>query len=45
MLCALGCMDEYIEKKVNDNIVQDVFIICYKLRHVQVILKYLARTH
>ena len=27
------------EKKVNDNIVLDVFIICHKLRHVQVILK------
>jgi hypothetical protein len=26
-----------ILKKVNDNIVLDVFIICQKLRHVQVI--------
>ena len=25
------------KKKVNDNIVLDVFIICQKLRHVQVV--------
>ena len=40
VLGALGCMNVCFEKKnVNDNIVQDVFIICQKLRHVQVILK------
>ena len=41
MLGALGCMNnvDFAEKKVNGNIVLDVFIICQKLRHVQVILK------
>ena len=40
VLGALGCMNNAdIEKNklVNDNIVLDVFIICQKLRHVQVI--------
>ena len=38
---SLRCMNNaYFEKKlVNDNIVLDVFIICQKLRHVQVIKK------
>ena len=46
VLGALGCMNNanfekiiIITKKVNDNIVLDVFIICQKLRHVQMILK------
>ena len=34
----LGCMNNAdIEKKVNEDIVLDVFIICQKLLHVQVI--------
>jgi hypothetical protein len=41
VLDALGCMNNVHfgerKKKVNDNIVPDVFIICQKLRHVQVI--------
>ena len=34
---ALRCMNNahFGEKKVNDNIVLDVFIVCQKLRHVQ----------
>ena len=31
--------------EINDNIVLDVFIICQKLRHVQVIKKYRTRTY
>ena len=35
MLDALECTNnEDFEKKVNNNIVLDVFIICQKLRHV-----------
>ena len=38
VLGALGCMNNAdFEKLLNDNIVLDVFIICQKLRHVQVI--------
>ena len=41
VLSALGCMNnadiERRIKKVNDNIVLDMFIICQKIRHVQVI--------
>jgi hypothetical protein len=40
VLGALGCINmRILGKIVNDNIVLDVFIICQKLRHVQVILK------
>ena len=35
VLCALGRMDIQIKKIVDENIVQDVFIICQNLRHVQ----------
>jgi hypothetical protein len=35
VLGALGCMNNAdFEKKIGDNIVLDVFIICYKLRHI-----------
>ena len=39
VLGGLGCMNnaDFEEKKVNDNIVQDMFI--QKLRHIQVIKK------
>ena len=37
MLSALGCMNN-ADKKVNYNIVLDVFIICQKLRHEQLTL-------
>ena len=39
VLGALGCMNnaDFVKKIVNDNIVLDVFIICQKLLHVQVI--------
>jgi hypothetical protein len=38
LLTALGCINNAgYEKLVNDNIVLDVFIICQKLQHVQVI--------
>ena len=38
VLGALGCMNNVdLKKKVNDNIVLDVFIICQKLQHIQVI--------
>ena len=38
VLGALGSMNNAdFEKKVIDNIVLDVFIICQKLRHVQLI--------
>ena len=39
VLGAPGCMNivDFEKKLVNDNIVLDVFIICQKLRHVQVI--------
>ena len=45
VLGALGSMNNAdLEKKiVIDNIVLDVFIICQKLRHVQVILKNTVR--
>ena len=33
------------KKLAKDNIVLDVFVICQKLRHVQVIKKTLLRTH
>ena len=35
---ALGCMNNAdLKKIVNDNTVLDVFIICQKFRHIQVI--------
>ena len=39
VLGALGCTDnaDFERKKVNDNIVLYVSIMCQKLRHVQVI--------
>ena len=39
VLGALGCMNNaHLKKKlINDNIVLDVFIICQKLRHIQII--------
>ena len=39
VLGALGCVsnEDFEQKLVNDNIVRDVFIICQKLLHVQVI--------
>ena len=38
VLGALGCMNNAdLKKKLNENIVLDVFIICQKLRHKQVI--------
>ena len=41
VLDALGCMNnaDIGGKKVNDNIVLDVFIMCQKFKHVQVIKK------
>ena len=47
VLGALGYMNNTYLKKVNNKIVLDVFIICQKLRHIQVILKntVLVRTH
>ena len=40
VLSALGCMNNVdLKKAVNENIVLDVFIICHKLRHSQVIYK------
>ena len=38
VLCAVRCMNNAgLKKKVNDNIVLDVCIICQNLRHVQAI--------
>ena len=41
MLDDFGCMNnvDFEYKKINENIVLDVFIICQKLRYIQVILK------
>ena len=39
LLGALVCIKRILKKKVNDNIVLDVFTICQKLQHVQVIYK------
>ena len=40
MLGALGCMNNAdLKKLLNDNILLDMFIICQKLQHLQIILK------
>ena len=41
MLLDVSIMRIFNKKRVNDNIVLDVFIICQKLRHVQVFEKIL----
>ena len=49
VLGTLECMNnanfERKKKLVNDNIVLDVFIICHKLRYVQVIKKIAVLVH